>query len=411
MTNMGSTRLAIRTFSLILGIGLMMSCGESGVGVGGTGTGASQMSIGGAPVTNPPVIAPDVPVTVTGPITGFGSVIVNGVKFDDSMASVLRDAVATSSAVLRLGMTVEVTGKKSADGLSASASEIKVFSEIKGPSQMVALGANTLSVLGVTIKVDASTVIEGVANFAAIKSGDVVETFGLRDPSTGEVVATRIEVVPSAPLVSTFSVTLNGALASLDAVAKTFVLNGQNVSYLAATVTGGLLSNSTVQVQGTTLSTGGVVNATRVTVQTPVALNEGQVLEFEGIVTSFVSAASFKVNSNTVDASSASLSAIQVAKIKNGARCSIKGKVTQSIVKVTELECTNSAPATTVYEVSGAITSYVSASSFVARNQNIDASSAVFSGGRLWDLALGKRVHVKGPIVNNVLKATTLEFE
>jgi Domain of unknown function (DUF5666) len=342
-----AAQIMLRCGLLLVCTGLLANCGgeTSGVGVGGTGTGASQMSTGASPATIPPVIVADIAVTVTGPITGFGSVIVNGVKFDDTSASVIRDAVATNNAALRLGMTVEVMGKQSADGLVASASSIKIFSELKGPIQMVTSGANTLSVLGVVIRVDANTVIAGAPSFAAIKSGDVVETFGLRDASTGEILATRIEVEPNTSHVGVIPVTLNGSIQSLNTGARTFSLNGQSISYVTAAITGSLLSNSIVQVKGTTPSAGGVVSATSVTVQSAMAPNEGQALEFEGIVTDFVSPASFKVNANAVDASGSSLSATQVAKIKNGARCSVKGKVTLAIVKASELECTSGASA------------------------------------------------------------------
>ena len=59
----------------------------AGVGSGGTGSFAS------------------------GPIRGFGSIIVGGVRYDDSAARIATDAGATaSSADLRLGMMVEVNG-------------------------------------------------------------------------------------------------------------------------------------------------------------------------------------------------------------------------------------------------------------------------------------------------------------
>ena len=70
---------------LFLAAGVLAGCGgggEGGVGTGGTGTYA------------------------LGTITGFGSIIVNGVRFDDSAASVLDDDDATRSRdELKLGMT------------------------------------------------------------------------------------------------------------------------------------------------------------------------------------------------------------------------------------------------------------------------------------------------------------------
>ena len=54
---------------------------------------------------------------------------------------------------------------------------------------------------------------------------------------------------------------------------------------------------------------------------------------------------------------------------------------------------------------------FTSASNFTPRNQLIDARAATISGGKLADLALGKKVHAIGLVVRNVLKATTLEFD
>src|SRR5690606_36947233 len=63
---------------------------STGVGSGGTGMFASSVS-------------------VSGPIRGFGSIIVNGIRFDDSNASISLgdDNGGLRSADLRLGMMVE----------------------------------------------------------------------------------------------------------------------------------------------------------------------------------------------------------------------------------------------------------------------------------------------------------------
>jgi hypothetical protein len=53
--------------------------------------------------------------TVTGAISSFGSVIANGISFDDSGAKIsMNDATATRDQ-LRLGMVVQVRGQISAD--------------------------------------------------------------------------------------------------------------------------------------------------------------------------------------------------------------------------------------------------------------------------------------------------------
>ena len=70
-----------------------------------------------------------------GVITGFGSVIVGGVRFDDSLAAVRDDdGNARNRSELRLGMMVEVdAGSVDRAAASAQAMQIRWGSEIVGP--------------------------------------------------------------------------------------------------------------------------------------------------------------------------------------------------------------------------------------------------------------------------------------
>lgn len=393
---------------MLAGALFVAGCGgdTGGVGVGGTGLTITQIATDSTPVA----VATPVPVTVSGPITGFGSVIVNGLKFDDTLADVLRDAITISNSNLRLGMTIEVTGTRNADGITGSASTIKVFSEMKGPVQSVQAGAGSLSVLGVKVTVDSSTVFEGAGDLSAVKAGDAVEVYGLRNPSTGDVLATRVEVEPVTANSGPVTISLSGSISALNTAARTFVLNGQTVQYGSAMVTGSLASGVKVQVTGSVPSGGGNVTATTVAVQATSSLTEGQTMEFSGIVTDFVSRTQFRINALPIDAGSNSLAASEILKLQNGTRCEVKGRVRNGVIVASELECKSSSATATVYEVSGTITAFVSASNFTLRNQTIDASQASFSGGALANLALGKKVTVKGPVVGGVLKATTVEF-
>src|SRR5438270_5292928 len=76
-----------------------------------------------------------------GTITGFGSVIVNGVRFDDSKAKVSDDdGNAAASGALKLGMRVEIEGGAVNDdgtGARAEASEIRFGPELVGQVESV----------------------------------------------------------------------------------------------------------------------------------------------------------------------------------------------------------------------------------------------------------------------------------
>ena len=82
--------------------------------LGATALGASSLLAacggGGSDGSSPP--AGDTPVSfVEGPITGFGSIIVAGVRYDDSAASVVDDnGGSRDRSALKLGVVVEIEG-------------------------------------------------------------------------------------------------------------------------------------------------------------------------------------------------------------------------------------------------------------------------------------------------------------
>jgi Domain of unknown function (DUF5666) len=385
-------------------VGVLVACGagtQSGVGVGGTGTGSQAVAI--APT----------PVTVTGPITGFGSVIVNGTRFDDSAALVIRDAKTIASNALRLGMTIEVTGTKAANGLTGLAETIRVFSEIHGPVQAVSATSTALTVLGTRIVVDTNAVFSGAASLTDIRVGDIVEAYGLRNLATGDISATRIEVekapIPAdgTPIVT--AVSLTGIIQNLNGANSNFTVNGQSVNYASATISGIITNGLSVRVQGSTSSVSTQIKASTITVTMPIAPNEDRQVEIEGIVSGFVSPANFKLNGSAVNGQNSALNSIQVSRLANGARCQVTGVVKNGIVQASKLECESSGASTT-FEVSGVISTYTSISNFVVRNQMIDASNAKFSNGSPSSLIVGKEVSVRGPVVGGILKASTIEI-
>ncbi len=162
-----------------LGLVTLASCGggsDGGIAAGGTGgTGISQ-----------------------GPVSGFGSVYINGVKFntDGATATTVEDSVGTGQAGLKLGMVATVEWEKDATTGKYRAKSIKYSDDVQGPATVT--GATTLTVLGQSVIVDALTVFEGdgttsLTSLADLPVGRVVEVSGLED-NTGAIRATRIEL-------------------------------------------------------------------------------------------------------------------------------------------------------------------------------------------------------------------------
>jgi len=169
--------LGARTFGRTLLMSLFLVACGGGVESGGTGGNASASY-------------------VSGPITGFGSVIVGGVRFDDSTAAVTdAEGDVRSRDDLKLGMTINVRGTPIAGDGSSAATSIVVGSAIVGPVSAIDIGAATLTVLGQPVDVLTTTVFDESLGgaLAALSVGDVVEVYALLDTATRRYSATRIE--------------------------------------------------------------------------------------------------------------------------------------------------------------------------------------------------------------------------
>jgi hypothetical protein len=97
-----------------------------------------------------------------GSIWGFGSVRVNGIKFDDTAATVQIDGQAGKSSDLRLGMVAGIQGLRGADVTLAIANSIEVWSIAQGPIASSLPGQFTLA--GMTLQTDSGTVFDGIAS-------------------------------------------------------------------------------------------------------------------------------------------------------------------------------------------------------------------------------------------------------
>lgn len=198
--------------------------------------------------------------TGVGPVTGFGSLDVNGVVFDDASipAELVLDDAGRTKAGLKAGMMVAVTG--TIDGSTGRAAGIEILRHVDGPmdDNGVDLAAGRLRVMGQEIRVDASTAfdngIEGLADLAALQGANVrhpeLEVHGSPD-NNGVIHATFVNMAADNILAGR-GVQLRGTVAGPPAV-STFVIGGKTVNFGA--VLGGLPpgigAGSFVEVKGT----------------------------------------------------------------------------------------------------------------------------------------------------------------
>lgn len=182
---------------------------------------------------------------MAGPVDGFGSSSVNGLRIDDARAEFTDDSGRTLSARdLRQGMVVEVRGASGAASRSArDVSAVQVVSEVRGPVESV-LGSAALMVLGQVIVVPPGAHFEVGLTFEDIAPGDVLEIYGAPSGS-GEVRATRIERKE----VGEAAFKLRGFMADLRPQARTFVIGQAAISYERVANTSAMRSGDFVRVR------------------------------------------------------------------------------------------------------------------------------------------------------------------
>jgi len=259
-----------------------------------------------------------------GVITGFGSVIVNGIHFDVSNAEVSVEGVSSDVSALKLGM--EVTLKS--DGQAASS--INATNELEGPISGVT-GTNTLVVLGQTIKTDAQTVFGNATGTTSLPVGSICEVHGFKD-SAGVIHATRVEVKET-PGPST-KVEIKGVVSNL--TSSTFKMNGLSVNFATAELkdfpAAGITNGQSVEVKSTHGqfdSATSTLVAASIEPESELSASEGEHAEIQGVVTDYVSQSDFKVNGMTIDASG-----VTIAGLANDMRVEVEGTVNANGVLV-----------------------------------------------------------------------------
>lgn len=333
-----------------------------------------------------------------GSISGFGSVIVNGIKFDDGLASVQMDGVATTSADLRLGMVAAVQGERGADITLGTASRIEVWSVAQGLVSQP--GSSEFTVVGVTVQTDSATVFDGVSSAAQLAPGQRVAVWGLQAGADGRRwKATRVAVASATDVVSTGLISAAGSQPYLNGM----LLTGSSV--------GSLVVGQLVRVQGILSATGSSLAVASIKVQglDASALPTGEI-EIEGLVTAIASATRFTLGSVEIDASTTTYSPLG-AQVTLGARIEVYGTWQAGGLKATKVELEDEQTLHEV-EIDARIEQFTSQADFVVRGQRCDATHATFSHGKASDLKVGVKVKVKGAKSGaDVLMVVELEFD
>lgn len=301
-----------RFFALLAALSIaalgIASCGGSGGGSTGTGT----------------------PVASKGVITGFGSVYINGVKYDTTSSGVIIDDSSVTVDNLKVGMVVKMKGTLNDDGVTGSASSIEYEDSLEGP--VANLTATGFSVLGQNVAVTATTVFEGAANLAALANGQIVEVSGLSNPD-GSITATRVEVKNSTEFKVRGTVSNLGATTFTLTVTPTIAFT---VDYATAAIVpsaAALVNGAFVKVKAAAAPVGSTITATKVAIKQS-GLEDSSRAELEGMVANFDSGLkTFTINGITVNASGIALA----AGFGNGTRVEVKGPLSNGVLTAVKI--------------------------------------------------------------------------
>jgi hypothetical protein len=293
---------------------------SAGVGTGGTGSFA------------------------VGTISGFGSIIVNGVRYDDSSASIVDDDdSSSSSSSLAIGQVVEIRGSVNSDGVTGTASSIAYYAALKGPVTAVNVGAGTVTVFGQVVNVTATTLFTEVSGLAALAVGNVVEVYGL-PAAGGAITATRIEREATSIAAFGGDFRIRGLVSSLVATSpgQRFSVGSVTVQTDNATQIEGTIANGVfvrVRLDKTAIAAE-TYTAKRVKVKNRVYESGVNKAEVQGLISGYTSpSAEFKVNGYPAQlGTSVTYERGAVGDLADDVRIEAKGVVTNGVLVISKVE-------------------------------------------------------------------------
>lgn len=361
-----------------------------------------------------------------GTVTGFGSVIVDGVRYDDKSARLSIDTESGApddrggSVTLKLGQRVSLEFSGSDD--SPSAGRVAVSAEVVGRVSAV---TPELVIAGQVVRTneDAAagpvTVYEGFASKADIRVADRAEVHGAPTLANGQLViqASRIERKPTADA----WIRVAGSVSNLSTDGASFSLGGLTVQLdrrpsgtRVVPASASLANGQRVVVWSTGAAVNNTVTASMVRIQRG-QTQSGQEVRVSGPISECVApcAGSFKVGGASVKADGAGVEFRNgsASDLADGRWVDIRGALDASgqvlvATRVTLRERGSAVPQT---RLRGSISDYVDAGNFKVRGVPVTTDGSTRIGSACPSpLANGTLVEVLGRITPTQVLATSI---
>ena len=252
----------------------------TGCGGGGAGGGAANPGGTASPAS-----------VVQGTITGFGSVFIDGERFNTDRARFTKDDDNASQNDLRIGMKVHISG----DMDEHRADRVTFDEDVRGPVDSVS--ADGFVVLGQTVATNPTTRFDDVA--PPIQPGDILEVSGFRNQDDA-IEATFVEG-KRANEVDEFEVL--GPIRDVDTTNDRFRIGGLTIDYSTARLDdvteAQLVDGLVVEAEDDTAAYAPgdfTLVATKIEPKSPLRdADDNAEIEIEGIVSELIDANTFRI--------------------------------------------------------------------------------------------------------------------
>jgi len=292
-----------------------------------------------------------------GEITNFGSVFVNGVEYNtDTAVFIVDDFVVggVDTDNFNIGMRVKVKGSVNPDGVTGIATSVEFDDLLEGPVNGAASEdadglINTLTVLGIPVLVDKdgtsflNTSYDDLATTSP--DGKVLKISGFFDASN-QLHAVFIEKKTDTFTAPADEVELKGVITAIGA--NTFELNysgnatvtvNTNIGTDLTELPGGVVQGTYVEVEGTIPDKAtATITANKIEFEDNEFGGDGQDIEFEGIVTRFVSLSDFDVEGVTVNAGTAVTIPANITTLIVGDKVEVEGTTVGTVIQAVKLK-------------------------------------------------------------------------
>jgi hypothetical protein len=388
----------------MLSIALLINAcgGDGGVGSGGTGITTGFHS---------------------GTVSGFGSVIIEGNKYDDSVAAVEDDSdPSTIKSVpltsVKLGMQVQAI-HDSQDRIN----HLKIVPAVIG--RVSAVNADTITVAGQTVTIKHAvggssfpTVFEGFIGTPGVTVADKILVFGYTD-SSGGIVASRIELVDDTVAITravgiVTSLSNSGSTQRFKIGELTVETNAATTKLAGAiTLADGdrvtVFANTDALVQGAITSiTARVVRKE----ERESVLTAGLPWRLGGPISQLnTTTKTFKIGENTINYANANFGSTNANQLQNGVIVRASGLAPSGSLNAAEV-LVIAANESVKITLSGVLTDFTSSNSFKVRGTSVSITTAtVFINGGAPNLSDGVLVDIEGSVVNGIVQAAKVKFE